>query len=232
MNILDVSHVNTGYGKKQILFDVSLAIPKGEITLIMGPNGSGKSTLFKTIYGLVSLWDNRGSLYFDGENITNAPTHTLLKNGIMYIPQKNELFESLSVEENLLFSVLHKNKNSIKKSQLTEVYKLIPLLSSKKKQLAEDLSGGERKLLTLGMVIMNTPKLLLYDEPLAGVSTDNTPIICDVFEKIQKIGTTIVLIEHRIKEIHLLVTKIVGMKLGMLSNEEFTSIDDIKNFMI
>ena len=98
--MLKVENLSTGYGKKQILFDVSLEVKQGEIVLLAGSNGSGKSTLLKAIYGMLPMWDN-GGISFAGENILHKPTAALLKKGLLYIPQKNNLFEDLTVKENL-----------------------------------------------------------------------------------------------------------------------------------
>ena len=104
--MLKVENISTGYGKKQVLFDVSFEVSKGEIVLLAGSNGSGKSTLLKAIYGILPLWNSplergKGCVIFDGENITGKPTSALLKRGLLYISQKNNLFEDLTVKENL-----------------------------------------------------------------------------------------------------------------------------------
>ena len=98
--MLKVENISTGYGKKQVLFDVSFEVKRGEIVLLAGSNGSGKSTLLNAIYGILPQW-NMGQIFFDGENITGKPTATLLKKGLLYISQKNNLFEDLTVEDNL-----------------------------------------------------------------------------------------------------------------------------------
>lgn len=119
----------------------------------------------------------------------------------MYIPQKNELYEDLSVTENIKFSLLHLNHKADAQNRLEEVYTMLPVLKSKHKQTADRLSGGERKLLSLAMVLANKPKILLYDEPLAGLSSQNIETVLRWLNHLKQNGTTLVLIEHRIKRI-------------------------------
>ena len=110
--MLSIENISTGYGKKQVLFDVSFEVSKGEIVLLAGSNGSGKSTLLKAIYGMLPQWNN-GQIIFDGENITGKPTAVLLKKGLLYIPQKNNLFEDLTVKENLEMAGLTLDKRTL-----------------------------------------------------------------------------------------------------------------------
>lgn len=234
MSILKVNNLSTGYGKKQVLFDVSLDIKKGKTVLLVGSNGSGKSTLLKSVYGLLAVWE--GTIEYDGELLQSkdhrVPTHKLIQKGIMYIPQKDALFEDMTVEENLRASLLHVgNKKSIEKAVL-QVMDQMPMLQERKKQLVNRLSGGERKLLSLAMVVANTPKLLLLDEPLAGVSDENVPLVLQWLDKIRQNGVTILVIEHRIQEFFEFADTIVGLKLGQLYTENLTTLDNIKTFMI
>jgi len=110
MSFLSVQHINTGYGKKQVLFDAYLEVERGETILLVGSNGSGKSTLFKAIYGQIPLWKNNdgitGKVLFEGRDVTMIPTHCLIGAGLMYIPQKNMLFEDMTVEQNLVTILL------------------------------------------------------------------------------------------------------------------------------
>ena len=234
MSILKVNNLSTGYGKKQVLFDVSLDIKKGKTVLMVGSNGSGKSTLLKSVYGSLAVWD--GTIEYDGELLQSkdhkVPTHKLIQKGIMYIPQKDALFEDMTVEENLRASLLHVgNKKSIEQAVL-QVMEQMPMLQERKKQLVNRLSGGERKLLSLAMVVANTPKLLLFDEPLAGVSDENVPLVLQWLDKIRQNGVTILVIEHRIQEFFEFADTIVGLKLGQLHTDKLDTINNIKSFMI
>lgn len=236
MSLLSIKHLSTGYDKKQVLFDISLEIEKGEIVLIVGSNGSGKSTLFKAVYGTLPWWKNengvKGQVFFNGEDISDTPAHSLIEKGLMYIPQKKELFEDMSIEENLQMSLLHlKNKKESTK-RIEEVFEKMPVLKQKRKQIISQLSGGERKTIPLGMVLINRPKLLLYDEPLAGLSGKNVTMVLEWLTFLKESGTTLMLVEHRIKELVELSTKVVGLKLGCLHTKDLNNINDVKRFMV
>lgn len=232
MNILVAEHINTGYDKKQVLFDISLEIKQGECVLLVGSNGSGKSTLFKAIYGSLDLWDEKGKIDYNYQDITKLKTHQLIKKGIVYIPQKDELFEDLTVIENLELCILHlANKKEIKK-RIDIILEKTPILKEKIKREVSNLSGGERKILSLAMALVNEPKVLLYDEPLAGLSNRNTTSVINHLNLIKKNGTTLVLIEHRIKELLNLTDKIIGLRLGHKTEKELKTLEDIKTFLI
>ena len=234
MSLLSVKHINTGYGKKQVLFNVNLTVEEGETVLLIGSNGSGKSTLFKAIYGTVPVWNSseQGKVNFRGDDIANEKSHNLIRKGIMYVPQKNELFEDMTVVQNLEMSLLHLNvkKESIKRVE--KVFAQIDILASKRKQITSKLSGGERKLLSLGMVLANRPKMVLYDEPLAGLSGNNVSLVLKWLKTIKENGTTLVIIEHRIKELIDMADKVVGLKLGRRNTETLDNLERIKSFMV
>jgi branched-chain amino acid transport system ATP-binding protein len=232
MSVLTVEHINTGYDKKQVLFDINFDIKQGECVLLVGSNGSGKSTLFKAIYRSLDLWDKNGKIVFNNEDITKLKIHQLIDKGIVYIPQKNELFEDLTVLENIELSILHlKNKKETDKRVAT-VLEQIPIIKQKLKQEVNSLSGGERKLVSLAMALVNQPKVVLYDEPLAGLSSENIKMLIKHLKQIKDNGTTLVLIEHRITELLPLSDRIIGLKLGYKNKQELKTIEDIKTFLI
>lgn len=234
MSLLSISNINTGYGNKQVLFDVSLDISKGDTVLLIGSNGSGKSTLLKLVYGLMDVW--QGTVEYEGKLLHSTskktPTHRLIDMGIQYVPQKNELFDDASVLENLQYSLLHLNSRKESSRRIEEVMTQMPILQARRKQTAGHLSGGERKMLTLGMVLVNRPKLLLYDEPLAGLSEDHIPVMLDMLGKIRDAGTTMVVVEHHVKEMITVANTIYGMRLGHVLNKSLTTIEEMKNIML
>lgn len=234
MSLLQIENISTGYGKKQILFDVSLEIKPNESVLLVGSNGSGKSTLFKAIYGLLDIWEGRNK--FDNQLLHNTkqktPTDQLIHKGLMYIPQKNELFDDLNVAENLKFSLLHLDNKAEAQNRLEDVFTKLPVLKEKHRQTADRLSGGERKMLSLGMVLANKPKILLYDEPLAGLSSLNVELVVHWLNYLKQNGTTLVLIEHRIKELINLADRIIGLKLGIFTTENLNDLETIKQFLV
>lgn len=234
MSLLSIHNASTGYGNKQVLFNINMDVEKGDTVLLVGSNGSGKSTLLKLIYGLVDVW--QGSVDYDGEILQSmekkTPTHTLLNRGIMYVPQKNELFDDASVLENLQFSLLHINNRKESTKRIDEVMEDMPLLKERRKQTAGRLSGGERKMLTLGMVMVNRPTLLLYDEPLAGLSEDKIPNMLDMLGRIRAKGTTMMVVEHHVTEMMTFASKIYGMRLGHMPNESLKTMEVIKIILI
>jgi branched-chain amino acid transport system ATP-binding protein len=232
MSILIAENINTGYDKKQVLFDINFNIQKGDCTLLVGSNGSGKSTLFKAIYRCLNLWDIKGKLILENEKLTEFQTNELIEKGIMYIPQKETFFEDLTVKENLELSVLHFSKKFNVDKKINEILEQIPILKNKLNQDVNKLSGGERKLVSLVMVLLNKPKVLLFDEPLSGLSTENVKLLIKHLTKIKETGTTLMLIEHRIKELLPLADQIIGLKLGHKTNQELKTLEHIKTFLL
>ena len=232
MSILTVEHISTGYDKKQVLFDINFDIKQGECVLLVGSNGSGKSTLFKTIFRSLDLWNKPGKIFFNNQNITKLKTHQLIEKGIVYIPQKEELFEDLTVLENLELGALHFNDRKETNRRIRIILEQIPILKQKLKQDVNNLSGGERKLVSLAMVLLNQPKVVLYDEPLSGLSKENVKVLINHLRQIKEGGTTLILIEHNIKELLSLSDRIIGLKLGHKSNKVLNTLDDIKTFIL
>jgi len=213
MPILKVENLSTGYGKKQVLFNVFFEVKKGDVVLVAGSNGSGKSTLLKAIYGMLPQWGD-GRVVFDGEDITGMPTAELLKRGLLYIPQKNNLFEELTVKENLEMSGLTLNKRLLKE-RVDHALSLFTVLQTNLKRTPMTLSGGERQLLTLAMATVHQPNMILYDEPFTGLSTQNIDFIAEKLKGLSvRLGTAIVIVEHRLKESLKIACHVTGMKLG------------------
>jgi len=232
MSVLSLENVKTGYGKKQVLFDISFNIEEGQCVLFVGSNGSGKSTLFKAIYRDLDLWGKNGRLFYNEEDLTKFKAHHLIEKGIMYIPQKDELFEDLTVRENLELSVLHLKNRNLTRSKIENILIAIPTLKLKLEQRVNSLSGGERKILSLAMVLLNKPKLLLYDEPLAGLSDENVKILLKYLDELKEMGITLLLIEHRIKELFPLADRIIGLQLGHKNKHNLGTLKDIKEIML
>ncbi len=232
MSILSVDHINTGYGKKQVLFDVSLEMQKEETTLIIGSNGSGKSTLLKVIYGLLRPWNNEANIIFNNEEITNNKPTQLIKKGMVYIPQQNELFEDLTVIENIEIAGMQTIEKKELKNRLEEVLEQLPVLKDLSKSECSRLSGGERKQVSMAMALINKPKLIIFDEPLAGVSPKNLKDIILQIEKLKNIGLSILLVEHRVKNIFNLGDKVIGLKLGKIFNKNIQAIEQTSEVML
>jgi len=192
--MLKITNLVVSYGVAPVLHGINLEVHEGKIVALLGANGAGKSTTLKTISGL--LKPISGSIALNGEKITGLGPEKIVKMGISHIPEGRQVFPGLTVEENLKIGayVNYKAKDVFNKMNL--VYKLFPRLDERKKQLAGTMSGGEQQMLSIGRGLMNDPKLLLLDEPSLGLA----PIIIDdIFDKIKeinKLGTTILLIEQ------------------------------------
>ncbi|MCH8012000.1 MAG: ATP-binding cassette domain-containing protein [Candidatus Marinimicrobia bacterium] len=232
MNILSVEHLSAGYGKKQVLFDVSFKMQKGETTLIIGSNGSGKSTLLKVIYGLIKRWNKEAQILFNRENITNNKPAKLIKKGMVYIPQQNELFENLTVIENIEIAGMQTIQKKELKNRIGEVLEQLPALKELTKRECSRLSGGERKQVSMAMALINKPELIIFDEPLAGVSPKNLKDIILQLEKLKNIGISILLVEHRVKNVFDIANKVIGLKLGNIFNKQLISIEQTNEVMI
>lgn len=234
--MLKVENLSTGYDKKQVLFDVSLEVKQGEIVLLAGSNGSGKSTLLKAIYGMLPLWHSspfgggrEGAVIFDGENITGKPTAALLKKGLLYIPQKNNLFEDLTVKENLEMAGLTLDQRTLQQ-RIENALSIFTTLVPHFHRIPMKLSGGERQLLTLAMATLHQPKMILVDEPFTGLSTYNIIFVAENLKELNQInGITFLIVEHRVKESSSVAKRVIGLKLGKVFSEiEVNTNFDIK----
>lgn len=196
MSLLAVDGVSSGYGEMEILHEVSVRVERGEIVTLIGPNGAGKSTLLKTAFGLLA--PRRGRILLDGEDITGRPPAVLVRRGISYVPQVDNVFPSLTVEENLEMGAVIRRDDV--RDRLEEVIGLFPNLAARRRQKVGTLSGGERQMVAMGRALMLDPRLLLLDEPSAGLA----PLMVDaVFAKIVEInraGVAIVLVEQNARQ--------------------------------
>ncbi|MCB9044467.1 MAG: ATP-binding cassette domain-containing protein [Chitinophagales bacterium] len=228
--MLRVEKLNTGYDKKQVLFDNSFEISRGEIALLIGSNGSGKSTLLKAIYGITEVWS--GKVYFKENEITNTQPSALLQKGICYVPQKNNVFEQLTVKENLEISGLALNNKKLFAERLELVLSKFNTLKEFWNRYPMKMSGGERQQLVLAMAMLHQPQLLLLDEPFTGLSPKAIQRISEQIQAIkQENNTTIIMVEHRIKEALPLANRIIGLKVGnIVQNTTEISIFDDKFF--
>ncbi|MCD4794491.1 MAG: ATP-binding cassette domain-containing protein [Bacteroidales bacterium] len=212
--MLEIKNISSGYGKKQVLYNVSLHVKKGEVVLLTGGNGSGKSTLLKCIYNLLPCWS--GEIFFKGEKINSLIPSDLISKGIVYIPQKDFYFENLTVEENLQISGNILPKTELKE-RIAEVYELTGLTKFRKRK-PFDLSGGERKILAFCMGLIHNPKFLLFDEPFAGVDAKNTATLLKLFkETIINTENSIIIVEHK-DDAKQLFTRKINMELGIIKS--------------
>ena len=196
MYLLHGKNITCGYDTVDILSKCTVGVKKGEIASIVGPNGAGKSTAMKSIFGLLKI--RLGKIFLDNEDITNLlPQERVLK-GMGYVPQTNNIFPTLSVQENLEMGAFIQNEDF--SDILDYVYDLFPVLKEKRNQPAGELSGGQRQQVAVGRALMTKPKVLMLDEPSAGVS----PIVMEsLFQKIVEIaqqGTAVLMVEQNAKQ--------------------------------
>jgi branched-chain amino acid transport system ATP-binding protein len=186
-----------GYGKgADILHDCTVAVEPGEIAVIVGPNGAGKSTAMKAIFGMLNL--RKGSVRINGEDITGLSPQDRVALGMAFVPQTQNIFTSLTVEENLEMGAFLR-RDDIRET-MAQVYDLFPILKDKRRQSAGELSGGQRQQVAVGRALMTKPKVLMLDEPTAGVS----PIVMDeLFDRIIEVartGISILMVEQNARQ--------------------------------
>ena len=213
--MLSIEHITTGYGKKQVLTDVSFSVEKGDIVLLSGGNGSGKSTVLKTIYGLLKPWTPDGKIIFEGKEITALPVSTMIGRGIVYMPQKKNVFEDFTIEENLLVSAGIYPKQEARE-RTDKVFEILPKLKTIRKRTPFHLSGGEKQLLAFGNVLVHSPKLILLDEPFAGMDISNSEILKNCIEDLNKKTITFVVVEHKRQLMEDVVNKEIELELGTI----------------
>jgi len=195
---LELRKLNAGYGKLQILFDVSFTAPPEKITVIVGPNGSGKSTTLKTIFGLTTIYS--GEILFGGKNIAGLPPHRIAKMGIAYVPQTDNVFAKLTVRENLVMATYGLDESSAQ-DRVEEVLEMFPILRERLDQKAGTLSGGERQMLAMGIALVRRPKLMLFDEPTAALAPKIAIEILDIIARLRdEYKITVLLVEQNAKK--------------------------------
>ena len=190
--MLAADDVFAGYGETEILHGVSVHVDAGEFVTIIGPNGCGKSTLMKTVFGL--LTPTQGRVVFNGGDITGMPTERLIRMGMSYVPQTGNIFPSLTIEENLEMGAFV--DPSAADRRIADMYDMFPDLRRSRRQRASSLSGGQRQMLAFGRALMLEPKLLLLDEPSAGLSPMMVNLIFDRLQDIQRSGVAILVVEQ------------------------------------
>jgi len=194
--VLEADGIVSGYGEVDILHGVSLLVDEGEIVSVIGPNGAGKSTLLKSVFGLLKL--RKGKLLLDGVDATDLPPQKMVRKGVSYVPQSENVFPSLTILENLEMGAFIGGDNI--KQRLEEVFDLFPVLAERPHAKAGKLSGGQRQMLALARALMLQPRLLLLDEPTASLSPR---MVSDILTKIRDInekGVAILIVEQNARE--------------------------------
>jgi len=210
---LVTKEIEASYGKKKVLHGVSIEVREGEIVSIIGPNGAGKSTLLKVVFGL--LKPTRGNVYFFGRDVTGKSPRQNIAEGMSYFIQGGEVFTNLSVEENLELGCYISNENLSIEKRKKEVFELFPKLADYKNKRAGLLSGGERQMLALGMLLMRKPKLLLLDEPSAGLAPVLVKQLTERIKEIRdRLGISVLLVEQNILQALSISERVYLLRMG------------------
>jgi len=196
MPLIELKHVVGGYGGAPILNGVDMAIEASDIGVIVGPNGAGKSTTLKAIFGLLRV--TGGTIEFGGENIANSLPDKLVPKGLSFVPQEKNVFTSMSVEENLEMGAFTRTDDF--RPTMDWVYSMFPVLAEKRRQPAGELSGGQRQMVAMGRALMSKPKLLMLDEPSAGLSPRYVIEIFETIVRVNKEGVGILMVEQNARQ--------------------------------
>lgn len=210
--LLEIKQLETGYGKKQVLFNVSMEIADGEIVAIIGPNGAGKSTVLKATCGLLPAW--KGNVILGGNRITGSTPARNVSRGLTFCPQGNRVFSDLSVTENLEIGGYRLPRRELR-PRIEEVLAIFPSLKDRLRQNAGTLSGGEQQMLAVARALIPQPKLLMLDEPSLGLAPG---LVDDVFKLISRVGAeqgvSILIVEQKVRKVLELSDRVYALKLG------------------
>ena len=212
--MLELNNLNAGYGSFQALFSVNLEVKKGEAIAVIGPNGAGKTTLLRTISGKLPV--QSGNLSMEGTSLKDVPPYRIIDFGIAHVPENRRLFSSMSIEDNLRMGAFTPNARPHFEERLDFIFDLFPRLKERRSQIAGTLSGGEQQMCAIGRALMSSPKLLLMDEPSAGLA----PVIVNqVFQLVQQIrdqGLTVLIVEQNIEQVLKIVDRAYLMEVGAI----------------
>jgi branched-chain amino acid transport system ATP-binding protein len=212
--MLSLASVSAGYGSFQALFGVSLDVTAGEAVGVIGPNGAGKTTLMRVISGLIPL--SEGTMAMDGRGMGGLPAHKIIEQGIAHVPENRRLFPRLSVEENLRIGAFIPQARERFAEQLDWVYSLFPRLKDRRNQLAGTMSGGEQQMCAIGRALMSKPKLLLMDEPSAGLAPIVVQQVFDLVHRIREGGLTVLIVEQNVQQVLDVVDRAYLLEVGRI----------------
>lgn len=198
MAMLEIRDLEVYYGMIQAIKGVSFDVNEGEVIALIGANGAGKTTILHTITGLLS--PKKGSVVFEGKDITKIPAHKIVSLGMAHVPEGRRVFAEMSVYQNLKMGAYTRSSKEEIEASLENVYKRFPRLEERKNQLAGTLSGGEQQMLAMGRALMSKPKIILMDEPSMGLSPILVNEIFDIIQSVSAMGTTVLLVEQNAKK--------------------------------
>lgn len=212
--MLELKNVNAGYGSFQAIFNISLSVKAGEAIAVIGPNGAGKTTLLRVISRLIEA--TSGDISMQGQSYINLPAHEVVGLGIAQVPEGRRLFPRLSVQDNLKMGAYTPAARQMYEERLDYVYQLFPRMAERRNQLAGTMSGGEQQMCAIGRALMSKPKLLLLDEPSAGLAPVIVQSIFELMHKIRAEGYTVLIVEQNIKQVLKVVDRGYLIETGKL----------------
>ena len=215
--MLELSAITAGYGEFTALWDVSLRVDAGEAVAVVGPNGAGKTTLMRVISGLVT--PRAGRLVFDGQVLTGRPPHAIVGHGIAHVPEGRRIFPGLTVEDNLKLGAFPPAARQHYRESLEQVFALFPVLAERRRQRAGTMSGGEQQMLAIGRALMSRPKLILLDEPSAGLAPVMVLRIFDLVRQVRQEGYTILIVEQNVRQVLALADRAYLLDVGRIRHE-------------
>jgi branched-chain amino acid transport system ATP-binding protein len=228
--MLELTAVDAGYGSFQALFGVSLEVNAGEAVGVIGPNGAGKTTLMRVISGLIR--PSAGSITFEGHDILRTPEHRIVSLGIAHVPENRRLFPRLTVEDNLKMGAFMPEARARFAERLAVVFDLFPRMKERRNQLAGTMSGGEQQMCAIGRAMMSDPKLLLLDEPSAGLAPVVVQQVFELVNKIRASGLTVLIVEQNVSQVLRVVDRAYLLEAGSIrasgSAREMLESDTIK----
>ena len=212
--MLSLTSVGAGYDSFQALFEVSLEVGAGEAVAVIGPNGAGKTTLLRVISKLIA--PSRGEIRMDGRLLNAVPAHRVIEQGIAHVPENRRLFPRLTVEENLRIGAFLAAARARFAERLSFVYDLFPRLRERRFQLAGTLSGGEQQMCAIGRGLMSGPRLLLLDEPSAGLAPVIVQQVFDLVRRLRAEGFTVLIVEQNVQQVLKVVDRAYLLEVGRI----------------
>ncbi len=210
--MLDLRGISTGYGKAQVLFDVSFTVNPGEVVCLVGRNGAGKTTMMRAIMALLPLW--QGEVEIGGKPVSSLPAHCIAAEGLGYIPQGRRLFTELTVQQNLDIGLMVSGGGE---DMLARIFALFPRLEERRLQRAETLSGGEQQMLATARALCTNPSTLLLDEPSEGLQPSMIALVREVITRMRAENMGVLLVEQRVDTILSIADRVVFLENGRIA---------------
>jgi branched-chain amino acid transport system ATP-binding protein len=228
--MLELKSIDAGYGSFQALFGVNLEVRAGEAVGVIGPNGAGKTTLMRVISGLIR--PRKGSITMEGTDVVATPPHRIVNLGIAHVPENRRLFPRLSVDDNLKMGAFISDARAKYAERLEFVFELFPRMKERRTQMAGTMSGGEQQMCAIGRALMSGPKLLLLDEPSAGLAPLVVQQVFELVKRIRSSGLTVLIVEQNVQQVLRVVDRAYLLEAGSIrasgSSAELKESDTIK----